>query len=147
MKWIIGAPGHPFLDAQVVTWDLPKFLNEGNPADYRVADSGSVGGTGASIRLAKIRGTTPPDEKYVTAMKQTDGTLLLIGWALGKDCPSKLSIENIRELVLAEPVINGKAAMCLSARSKIRRCVLCADSFLSKAEKLWRFALINQEGI
>jgi D-alanyl-D-alanine carboxypeptidase len=69
---------------KIVTWDLPKFLNEGNPADYRVADGGSTGGAGAAIRLAKIRGTGPPDERYMTAMKQTDGTLLLIGWALGK---------------------------------------------------------------
>ena len=69
---------------KVVTWDLPKFLGEGNPADYRIADSGSSGPGGTAIRLAKIRGTGPPDERYVTATKQRDGTLLLVGWALGK---------------------------------------------------------------
>ena len=69
---------------RVVAWDLPKFLNEGNPADYRIADSGSAGPAGSSIRLVKIRGTGPPNERYVTAMKQADGTLLLVGWALGK---------------------------------------------------------------
>ena len=69
---------------RVVAWDLPKFLNEGNPADYRIADSGSAGPAGSSIRIVKIRGTGPPNERYVTAMKQADGTLLLVGWALGK---------------------------------------------------------------
>ena len=68
---------------KVVTWDLPKFLNEGNPADYRIADSGSAGPAGTAIQIVKIRGTGPPSERYVTAMKQADGTLLLIGWALG----------------------------------------------------------------
>jgi hypothetical protein len=69
---------------KVVTWDLPKFLNEGNTADYRIADSGSAGPAGTAIQIVKIRGTGPPSERYVTAMKQADGTLLLIGWALGK---------------------------------------------------------------
>jgi len=71
-------------ELKLIAWDLPKFLNEGNAADYRVADSGMVGGPVSQLRMAEMANPTPGDERYVTALKQEDGTLKLIGWSLGK---------------------------------------------------------------
>ena len=36
------------------------------------------------LRLAQMGGATTGDEKYITALKQPDGTLKLIGWSPGK---------------------------------------------------------------
>ncbi|HUL65624.1 MAG TPA: hypothetical protein VLW55_13495 [Burkholderiaceae bacterium] len=68
---------------KLIAWDLPRLL-EGNASDYRVSDSGPAAGPASMLRMVQMAGATPGDEKYVSALKQGDNTLKLIGWSLGK---------------------------------------------------------------
>jgi D-alanyl-D-alanine carboxypeptidase len=71
-------------ETKLIVWDLPQRLNEGSAADYRVSDSGQAAGPASALRMAQMGGAAVGDEKYVTALKEQDGTLKLIGWSLGK---------------------------------------------------------------
>lgn len=83
--------------ATLAVWDSPKHWSEVGTGidDYRIVDSGTTWGNATGFRLARLPNSDGLLNQYVSQEKRSDGTLLLIGWRVGKPTCTKNSCTGV----------------------------------------------------